>query len=623
MVTPTINQLPDLIANQIAAGEVVEQPANVVKELVENALDAGASQIHVHIEDGGRRLVQVTDNGHGMQPEDLRAALGRHATSKIAQADDLFRIGTLGFRGEALPSIASVSEMTLTSRPHDCDEASALHLAAGTIIKQERASLAPGTQMSVRNLFWNVPVRLKFLKNQAAETAQVTDMLTRLALGHPECGFELTAENRQIFSVPDQQSIQDRVGSLLGRDLASGLMPVHGRAESTELAGFVAHPSFAKPTSKRQYIYLNGRHLRDKLLIAAVREGFKGFLEPRQHGSVFLLLDTDPSLVDVNVHPTKSEVRFRREREIFALIKNSIQESLQSDPGSFPVLADQPSAGRRDIIKSAAPTVIEQERFLPVTLPGSNASAASPSQPSQLSQQALPSLGQTSDMVREHRPVYEETAPPSESNGSPTVQGSSLNSTQTATQLPQVHSIHQVHDMYLIVECDDGLHVIDQHALHEKALYLLLDPTTAPIFGGGTQELLIPLTIDLTPAEVAAVEAHLPALAEVGIVAEVFGPATLALHEHPTTVRKMSWPKFFSDIADIPAGEDPLANIREAVRQRTACRAAIKAGDRLTPEEQQELVRIYFASEDVHHCPHGRPTALKLSWYELEQRFAR
>ena len=416
---------------------------NVVKELVENALDAGATQVHVHIEDGGRRLVQVTDNGHGMQPDDLRAALGRHATSKIAQADDLFRIGTLGFRGEALPSIASVSEMTLTSRPHDSDEASALHLAAGTIIK-ERASLAPGTQMSVRNLFWNVPVRLKFLKNQAAETAQVTDMLTRLALGHPECGFELSAEGRQIFSVPDQQSIQDRVGSLLGRDLASGLMPVHGAAEATELSGFVAHPSFAKPTSKRQYIYLNGRHLRDKLLVAAVREGFKGFLEPRQHGSVFLLLDTDPSLVDVNVHPTKSEVRFRREREIFALIKNSLQEALQSDPGSFPVLSNaagntsgnNQSAPNRNVIKPAAPTIIEQERFLPVSLPGSNALHNT-------AQNALDTSSAAQDHTSNKDPKHERVQEPGPRYASHTSHTSSAMSSTPSTETADGSQQHE------------------------------------------------------------------------------------------------------------------------------------------------------------------------------------
>ena len=292
---PIIRQLPEAVANQIAAGEVVERPAAVVKELAENALDAGATRILVRLDDGGRRLVEVEDDGCGMRRDDLRLALSRHATSKLQTADDLFRVATLGFRGEALPSIAAVSEFELASRPHAESQGWRLALTGGSETTLALCAMAPGTRVSVRNLFWNVPARLKFLKSEASETGHVTDQVIRLALSHPRVAFRLEVGGRAALDQPVNETLELRVRALFGGDLAKRLIAVEANADTMQLAGFVAHPQEARATAKRQYVFLNGRYVRDRLLLAAVREGFRGFLEPRLHGAVFLHLDLDPA----------------------------------------------------------------------------------------------------------------------------------------------------------------------------------------------------------------------------------------------------------------------------------------------------------------------------------------
>ncbi len=388
---PTIRQLPEAVANQIAAGEVVERPAAVVKELCENALDAGASRIAVRIEDGGRRLVAVADDGHGMRRDDLALALARHATSKLSSSEDLFRIATLGFRGEALPSIAAVSEFSIASRPHDQEGGWRLAVASSRVLPAEPYAMACGTRLEVRNLFWNVPARLKFLKSEAAESGQVTDQLMRLALSHPRVAFRLDAgqaeDERTLIDLPAGQTLGDRVRALFGRALSERLIAVAAGSGVMQISGFIAHPQEARPTAKRQYLFLNGRFVRDRLLFAAVREGFKGFLEPRLHGTVFLHLDIDPAQVDVNVHPTKSEVRFRREGEVFALVSGALHSALDAGAGGFSLLAagevasapgSRPGAGAAS---SAAPAIISRQLVRP-----------GPGEPAALQERYLPRI---------------------------------------------------------------------------------------------------------------------------------------------------------------------------------------------------------------------------------------
>ncbi len=603
---PEIRQLPEQVANQIAAGEVIERPAAVVKELAENSLDAGATRVIVRCDDGGRRLVEVVDDGHGLRAPDLRRALDRHATSKLHDADDLFRIATLGFRGEALPSIAAVAEFEFASRPWDQDEGALLALAGGVESRAGACAMAHGTRVSVRNLFWNVPVRLKFLKSEAAETGHVTEQVIRLALGHPTIAFRLECGGKAILDLPPQESLALRIRTLFGRAMADSLLSVAATADRLQVTGFVAHPREARPTAKRQYVFLNGRHVRDRLLVAAVREGFKGFLEPRLHGAVFLHLDLDPSLVDVNVHPTKSEVRFRREGEVFATVVRAIREALSANAGGFGLLGAEPAATgvstpveMRTVVKPALADLppAMQERFLPAVpvTPALDAQRAD----------ALPV-----SRVADAAPAYTARAP-----------------TPPATDphLPGVRRVLQLNDMYLLIETDSGIRLVDQHALHEKALFLCFDPAAADLALGGVQELLVPRAVELGAAEVAVLDPLLHGLTAHGIHAEVFGPTTLLLRAHPVALRRVNWQAFFADLA---AGAERgeligIERLHERLAHRAACHGAIKAGQRLAPEEQLELVRLLYRLEHMEHCPHGRPTTLDLPWGELERRFQR
>ncbi len=596
LIPPEIRLLPDLIANQIAAGEVIERPAAVVKELVENSLDAGAMRVTVRIEDGGRRLVEVIDDGHGMRPDQLRTALGRHATSKIAVAEDLFRVGTLGFRGEALPSIASVSEFEMASRTHAADGGHRFAWAGA----EERAggpcAMAPGTRVSVRNLFWNVPARLKFLKSEASETGHIAEQVTRFALSHPHVAFRLEADGRTDLDLPPQEELDGRVRALFGAELAGDLCAVAAGNPGLEITGFAAHPRHAKPTSKRQYVFCNGRFVRDKLLLAAVRDGFKGFLEPRLHGTVFLHLDVDPAAVDVNVHPTKHEVRFRRDGEVFALVSKAIQAAVAEHQGGFQLLtaadrAQLPPVSpilSRTVVKPAVPAppmVVVQERFVP---------------------QPEPTPGPVSaPLPRAAQPATSYTAP--------TLRPDVLPST--------VRRFWQINDMFLLIETEQGIRLIDQHALHEKALWQALDPAVGDLAGSGVQQLAVPIVVQLTAVELGAVTPLLPELARHGIEAERFGPSSVAIRAHPAALARCNWARFLADLAG--DGAVAVDRLSERIRHSAACHAAVKAGQRLDPSQQRELVRMLFTLEGLEHCPHGRPTTLDLSWPELAKRFQR
>lgn len=616
---PVIRQLPDLIANQIAAGEVVERPAAVVKELAENALDAGAKRIVIRLEDGGRRLVEVEDDGHGMRPDDLALAVSRHATSKLIDADDLFRIATLGFRGEALPSIAGVSEFTIASRPHDATQGHELRLNGGTANGSGPCAMSPGTRVTVRNLFWNVPARLKFLKSEAAESGHVTDQVMRLALSHPRVAFRLEIQGRAVIDQPADETLEARVRALFGATVADRLLSAHANADTMQLAGFVAHPQEAKPTAKRQFVFLNGRYVKDRLLLAAVREGFRGFLEPRLHGTVFLHLDLDPSQVDVNVHPTKSEVRFRREGEVFALVRGALQSTLAKNAGGFsllPATGEAPSSSvvQRTIVRPlpgtypvAAPTIVVQERYLPeisdVRRPMSD----------------VPPPTSPVAKVAESTATYRTTALPS------TVDpvGHRTLDIGHRTTPSSIRRVQQLNRMYLLIETTDGIRLVDQHALHEKALLLALDPMLSDLNAHGRQELLVPITVNLLAHELAQVVPLLPELARVAIIAEALSPTQLVVRAHPVLLKRTNWPRFFADLAQDPTPAQATANLSERIAHSAACHAAVKAGQELTPDEQWELARMLERFTGLEHCPHGRPTTLDLSWEELARRFQR
>ena len=608
LIIPEIRQLPDLVANQIAAGEVIERPAAVVKELVENSLDAGATRVTVRIEDGGRRLVEVIDDGHGMRPDQLRIALSRHATSKIASAEDLFRVSTLGFRGEALPSIAAVSEFEIASRTHDADGGHRFAWAGADERAGGPCAMAPGTRISVRNLFWNVPARLKFLKTEASETGHIAEQVTRFALSHPHVAFRLENDGRTSLDLPPQEELDSRIRALFGVELAGDLCAVASGNPGLEVTGFAAHPRHARPTSKRQYVFLNGRFVRDKLLLAAVRDGFKGFLEPRLHGTVFLHLDVDPAAVDVNVHPTKHEVRFRRDGEVFALVSKAVQAAVAEKQGGFRLLTAEDRAQlptspiiSRTVVKPAQPApppmVVVQERFMP-----------------QVDRPVVPSSGRP--VVPEPLRAAEPTSPYSLPAGRPD------DRTTGRPDVPSsVRRFWQINDMFLLIETEQGVRMVDQHALHEKALWQALDPSVGDLMRSGVQQLAVPIVVQLTAAEIGAIATLLPELAKHGIEAERFGPSSVAIRAYPAVLARCNWARFLGDLAGDGVGA--VDKLSERIRHSAACHAAVKAGQRLDPSQQRELVRMLFALEGLEHCPHGRPTTLDLSWPELAKRFQR
>ncbi len=648
---PEIIQLSEQVANQIAAGEVVERPAAVVKELGENSLDAGATRIQIEIEDGGRRLIEVSDDGHGMRPADLRRAISRHATSKLSSSDDLFRIATLGFRGEALPSIAAVSEMELASRPHDAIAGQLVRLTGGNETTYQPCAMSPGTRISVRNLFWNVPARLKFLKSEASETGHVHDQVVRLALSHPKVGFRLKVGGRTDIDLPPASTLEARIAALFGPEVAGSLIAVAEQANAMQVSGFVAHPREARPTAKRQYLFLNGRFVKDRILIVAVREGYKGFLEPRLHGTVFLHLDLDPSQVDVNVHPTKSEVRFRREGDVFSLVSKAINAAVAKHAGGFTLLtpADRPQPAApaapaptadspilsRTVVKAAAP--VYQERFLPATpvvtpevtrpVPAADHIAGFdvPDRPLKTQEPAIayqagpfptPSALLSSAPLPSAPPATDAAATPVPTGpAAPAPDAARVAATQ---HLPSVRRVVQLNRMFLLIETEHGIRLVDQHALHEKALFNSLAGDADP-FAGGRQELLVPLVVRLDAAEVAGLRPLVNELANLGIDLEVAGATEVHVHAHPQALRRLNWAAFLGEVAT-GGGIDLL---RTRLAHRAACHAAVKAGQILNADEQLELVRMLFEMEHMEHCPHGRPTTLDLSWEELAKRFQR
>jgi DNA mismatch repair protein MutL len=599
-IPPEIRQLPTEVASRIAAGEVIERPAAVVKELVENSLDAGATRIVVTIEDGGRRSVQVEDDGHGMTREQLVLAVARHATSKLRDVADLDRITTLGFRGEALPSIAAVSEFALASRPAAVAGGWEIRSEGGDPGDPTPVAMAPGTRVTVRNLFWNVPARLKFLGSERAEAAAIKDMVIRLALGHPAVALALRAGDHVVIDLPAGQALPDRLRDCFGAAAADGLLPVHHEDDHLRLAGFVARAEAAAASARRQYVFLGGRAIHDKVVVAALREGFAGRLAPRLHPVAYLFLDLTPGMVDINVHPTKAEVRFRERSLVFTAIREAVAAALVQGDGAVALLPDSGITSRR-VVKAALPRPepLIQERFLPTTVP-----VAPP-------------------------PVMPDPPPvmpgPPPATWSPPAAARAVDEVVAAYDPsvlpPGIRQIVQLADAWILVETGEGIRIIDQHALHEQALHLCL---TGGFDGGGRQELLVPETVEVTAPEMAAIEPRLPALVAAGIEIEVFGPTTLLIRGFPVALRRTDWRTLLrSMLEEEGGGVDPAAHLRRRSAHRRACHRAIKAGERLPASELRELVALLYRVEGIGHCPHGRPTTLDLTWAELARRFQR
>ncbi len=652
-----IRQLPPSVVNKIAAGEVIERPASVVKELMENSVDAGARRIVVSIEQGGLELVRVADDGCGIPAEELTLAVASHATSKIANADDLFRVQTLGFRGEALASIAEVSRFTIRSRPGEAAAGAQLEVNGG--LQQEIApcGCSPGTTMEVRNLFFNTPVRRRFLKTTNTEMGHITEAFTRIALAHPNVHFTLSHNDRELHDLPPVDDWRQRIGALFGADLARDLIDVESSDGQVTLRGYAANPTHNRAHNRMQYLLLNGRAIRDRSLQHALGEAYRGLLLTGRCPIVFLRIDMPADLVDVNVHPTKLEVRFQDGGTLYGQLLGTLRTRFLSTdltarlqpvgPKSEAAAAHDPAKTeqlRQDLVAWAKGELATQKATLGQIAPadaaaddpfgvvaGASANAAAPVQgridlnyppraPLELVKLDRSYAAVDPDDEDEDEPELVEARGELNSLGfrGPSSTGATWRADRPAAAL-------QVHNRYLIAESDDGMVVIDQHALHERILY---EQLREKVLAGAleSQRLLVPETVDLTSNEAAAVIEAKDLLAQLGVTVEPFGGDTVLVSSYPAMMASLSPTALIRDLADrlMSGGKLPdRRDLTDELLHMMSCKAAVKAGDPLSPAEIEALLEQRHLAQDAHHCPHGRPTALVFTREELDRQFKR
>lgn len=595
-----ITRLSTELANQIAAGEVVERPASVVKELVENALDAGARRIGVSVELGGKRLIRVEDDGEGMTAEEAALALERHATSKIRRLEDLASITTLGFRGEALPSIASVSHLLLRTRARGASTGTEIRVSGGATISTREIGASEGTTFEVTDLFYNVPARRKFLKSDGAETTQVSRLMTQLALGHPEVGFSLTSGRRQLIQCPPAGGLQERLFQLYkDRD---DLVEVRKRAAGITVTGFVAALAGPGQGPRRgpQNIFVNGRGVKDRTIAHAIIHAYSAATIKERSPEVHLFIEMPPDHVDVNVHPTKAEVRFLEQSLVHEVLRRAVGEALEQGPapeiGLDPVAS--PVWSERAMVSGGGAFTAED--------PGpSGRRGASPGMgavPGGFPADAA--ARSVADLVREMRPNTVAPAP--------------------VVDRP-LQPLGQFRDTFIIAIDDEGIAIIDQHVAHERILFeQVMERLSAGTLE--SQQLLMPMVIDLSAAARQALAAHGKALARLGFDVEEFGGDSIRVAALPAIVDVGACETALRALAQDLDGLDQGAAIDEALRQMaatTACHAAVKANDRLTPEKMVYLLDELRRTAHSSVCPHGRPVVLRLSRKEIERRFER
>ena len=629
---PEIRILPDLLVNKIAAGEVIERPASVVKELLENAIDAGAGHLEVAVEDGGKRLIRVTDDGGGMSADQLRLAVTPHATSKITTEDDLYRIGTLGFRGEALASIGAVSHLRIVSRSGDSDEGGEIRVAGERIESCSATGCPPGTTVEVRDLFFNVPARRKFLRTTSTEAGHVNEQFARIALACPDVGFELLSGKRVTQRLAPGQSRLDRITALFGPETSSDLITVRRDERGLDIEGYVAPPAKSRANASGQYLFVNGRHFRDRILNYAIREAYRGLMEPHRYPIVFLFLTLDPQAVDVNVHPTKIEVRWQDSNLIRSQVLSALRETLMRadltpalrvDRAASPVDEARQEQIRRQMAEQLKGAVAAAQHGGPYA----TTHAAGPVHYERPPAAELgPGVGVSERAGAEalwqsfsrRAPVDAPatTGPPPEAGPYPADAVPA-----PAARRPAI----QLHNTYLVTESEDGIIIIDQHALHERVIY---DQLRRRLADGAleSQRLLLPETVEATAHQVALLQEHQDLLQRLGIEVTPFGNNAVAVHAFPGLLGDADVRAFMRDLMDKLNEQGEAAHPEELIHElldMMSCKAAVKAGDPLTPEEIDALIASKHLADKPSNCPHGRPTTLSMNLRELERQFKR
>ncbi|MEM7121379.1 MAG: DNA mismatch repair endonuclease MutL [Pseudomonadota bacterium] len=595
----TIRRLPETTVNRIAAGEVIERPASVVKELAENSLDAGARSIEVVVNGGGRTFISVSDDGHGMGADELALAVERHATSKLPD-DDLMAIETLGFRGEALPSIGAVSRLTVTSRAADADSAWMVRVDGGEQQAVAPAARGAGTVVEVRDLFYATPARLKFLKSERAEHAQVSDVVKRMAMAHPDVSFRLSLDGRKSLSFPAEagdlfDARLKRLGAVMGREFQDNAVPVDSVRETARLTGYAGVPTLNRPTSQGQYLFVNGRPVRDRLLLGAIRGAYQDFLAANRHPMVALFLELPGRLVDVNVHPAKAEVRFRDNQMIRGLIVSALRGALDA-------------AGHRASTTVAAQTL---EAFRPETRTAVD----------HLFAERRPSMshGMAEAAAAYHAPLSADYAPAA--RGGVAVE----EAVTPAADYPLGAARGQLHETYVVAQTADGLVIVDQHAAHERLVYERMKRELAQT-GVARQMLLLPEVVDLDEADVDRLVARADELAELGLLLERFGPGAVVVRETPALLGEIDVKALVRDFADDLSESGEALSLRERLEDvcgTMACHGSVRAGRRLNTDEMNALLREMEATPHSGQCNHGRPTYVELKLADIEKLFGR
>ncbi len=603
-----VRQLSEATINRIAAGEVVERPASVVKELVENALDAGATRIEVMTDGGGRRLIRVSDDGGGMTRADLELAIERHATSKLA-GDDLLAIDTLGFRGEALPSIGAVARLAITTRHADEPHAWTLAVEGGEVTEPKPAALARGTRVEVRDLFYATPARLKFLKTDRTEAEAIREVLRRLAMSRPDVAFTLAGEDRTPVTwpaaLPGAPGRLARLADILGSEFRANAVELRAARESVLVEGFAALPTLSRANALGQYLFVNGRPVRDKLLVGVVRAAYADYLPRDRHPLVALFVTLDPREVDVNVHPAKTEVRFRDSGLVRALLMAALKEALARE------------AGRSATTGTGA--TIAAFRTAPVPRRGTWDWRRSPSRPTDPRNFTMPAYGGTFGLAEAAQAAFEVGDPTADARADADAPGAEI------VDRPLGAARAQIHENYIVAQTRDGLVIVDQHAAHERIVYERMKAALEQS-GVARQILLIPEIVELDEADVARLVARTDELARFGLAIEPFGPGAVAVRETPSLLGEIDAKALVRDLAEHMAEWDealPLERRLMHVAATMACHGSVRAGRRLKPEEMNALLRDMEATPNSGQCNHGRPTYVELKLGDIERLFGR
>ena len=588
------------VVNKIAAGEVVERPASVVKELVENSIDAGATKIDVHLEDSGKKLIRVSDDGIAMSKLDVSCSILSHSTSKLGNVEDICSIKTLGFRGEALPSIGAVSRLSIVSRMKEAISGAEICVDGGMASEVKDKGCSAGTQVEVRDLFFNTPVRRKFLKSNPVEMSHISECVTRISLACPEIHFNLFHNGRSVFNLPSSSTIKERIITFFGGEIGKNLISVKSVGSVLSVKGYILPPSHDSRTTKMQYVFINGRYVRDKSIYHAVSEAYRGMLMTNRKPIVFLFLDIDPAEFDVNVHPTKIEVRFKNTSQIFGQIVSSLKEKLMSSDLVMPTVIDHAPLVEGNAVSGDGNSG-EQQSFMPELFNNE------PVKDGSFSQSDLYNFGKA-DRVE-----------------SQTTLADIYEGSNTAPDIVPPKGYLQVQNSYIVEESANGINIIDQHALHEIILYeeIMEKAKNSRVF---SQKLLIPEPVELNHSEFYIIITIKERLERLGFVIEEFGQNTVIVRAYPQILKNIDCNEFIRNLLseiDESICNERVDDCMDKLARITACKGAVKMGQKLKEEEVAELLGKRDKMVFSNNCPHGRPTTILMSYNELEKHFKR